>query len=685
MAVAAVVALIVSVINGEGYRVLSVAVRIVVLVVAVALAKYALGTTVGALKQSETEGTPVPAATRGVLFMNLKSGGGKAERFHLVDECTKRGIRPVVLEPGQDWLQVVRDVAASGVDVLGMAGGDGSQAMVGTVAAEMGLPMVVVPAGTRNHLALDLGLDRDDVVGALDGYGEAVERTMDLADVNGHVFVNNVSLGLYAAVVRSEAYRDAKVDTTLAILPQVLGPESEPFDLRFTGADGVEHRGAHIIQISNNPYGTTFAGLGSRPRMDTHQLGVVALVLAKRADAAAVPGRPRVRPSGALRGVLVVGDTDVRGHVRRPDRDGARRGDPGHGLAAAVLDPPDPGPRPAPEAGHRLLAGRPLARLEEVAAPVVGDRPRLRHPSERRARPRLADAAGGTARRRSWRPARRPGDRPPPRHCTSSPRSTSPSTERSPAHRHPRSTGLCVDSPGWRTTRSCGSEPRRRCSRSGDHEGDRAAATGLVAVGINSAVVNLPMKLASRRERPDRDAAGVPEGRHVPMPTSTSFPSGHSASAFAFAGAVGGSVPLLGAPLRGLAAAVAYSRVHTGVHYPGDVIVGSVVGATIGEATVLAARALRRRQSGPGGAVPGDRYGTGADRSSSRRVLRYQSVTTTAMAIALPSAQPATTSESQWTPSTSRLRPTSTARNRPVATSRTRVDRRWAIVMARVS
>ena len=129
----------------------------------------------------------------------------------------------------------------------------------------------------------------------------------------------------------------------------------------------------------------------------------------------------------------------------------------------------------------------------------------------------------------------------------------------------------------------------------GGPRGRRAAATGLVAVGFNSALVNVPMKLASRRERPDRDAAGVPEERHVPMPTSTSFPSGHSASAFAFAGAVGGSVPLFGAPLRGLAAAVAYSRVHTGVHYPGDVIVGSVVGATIGEATVLAARALRRR------------------------------------------------------------------------------------------
>ena len=259
----------------------SVLVRIAVLGMAVTLAHYALGVTVGALVRSETPGVPVPAALRGVLFMNLKSGNGKAERFHLIDECTRRGIQPFVLEPGMDWLQCVRDVAAGGVDVLGMAGGDGSQAMVGTVAAEFGLPMVVVPAGTRNHLALDLGLDRNDVVGALDAYGDAVERTMDLADVNGHVFVNNVSLGVYAAIVRSSAYRDAKVETTLATLPQVLGPDTEPFDLRFTGLDGVEHRGAHAIQISNNPYGTTAGGRSSRPRMDTHQLGVITLVLGK--------------------------------------------------------------------------------------------------------------------------------------------------------------------------------------------------------------------------------------------------------------------------------------------------------------------------------------------------------------------------------------------------------------------
>jgi len=287
VALVAVIAIGVTIVIDEGLTGLSLALRIVALVVAVGLARYALGTTLRSLKAAEVPGTPVPPAQRGVLFMNLRSGGGKAERFHLVDECHRRGIEPQVLEPGQDWLQRVRDAAESGVDVLGMAGGDGSQAMVATVASEFGLPMVVVPAGTRNHLALDLGLDREDVVGALDAYGDAVERRLDLADVNGHVFVNNVSLGLYAAIVRSPEYRDAKVDTTLATLPKVLGPDSRPFDLRFTGPDGTEHSGAHVIQVSNNPYGRTASGMGSRPRMDTQELGVVSLVLGPEGGSAA--------------------------------------------------------------------------------------------------------------------------------------------------------------------------------------------------------------------------------------------------------------------------------------------------------------------------------------------------------------------------------------------------------------
>jgi len=131
----------------------------------------------------------------------------------------------------------------------------------------------------------------------------------------------------------------------------------------------------------------------------------------------------------------------------------------------------------------------------------------------------------------------------------------------------------------------------------GGKRGRRAAVTGVAAIGVNSALVNLPMKFASGRTRPDREGAGVPSQRWVAMPTSTSFPSGHSASAFAFATAVGGEVPALAAPLRALAAAVAYSRVHTGVHYPGDVVVGSMVGTTIGEVAGRTARLVRQRRA----------------------------------------------------------------------------------------
>ena len=239
----------------------------------------------------------MPAAEHGALIMNLKSGGGKAERFHLADECRKRGIEPIVLTPGDDMLDLARDAIDRGADVIGMAGGDGSQALVATIAAERDVPMVVIPAGTRNHLALDLGIDRDDVVGALDAFDEAVERPMDLAYVNGHVFVNNVSLGLYGAIVQSPEYRDAKVDTTLSALPKLLGPDSKPMDLRFDGPDGTHHDGAHVVQVSNGPYGQTFATMTTRPRVDTGRLGITTLVIpddtaAKRFLAAVASGRP---------------------------------------------------------------------------------------------------------------------------------------------------------------------------------------------------------------------------------------------------------------------------------------------------------------------------------------------------------------------------------------------------------
>jgi diacylglycerol kinase family enzyme len=214
-------------------------------------------------------------ANRPVLIMNLKSGGGKAERFHLVDECKKRGIEPIVLQQGDDLLQLAEDAVARGADVLGMAGGDGSQALVASVAARHGIPYVVVPAGTRNHFALDLGLNRDDVVGALGAFADGAEERVDLATVNGRVFVNNATLGLYAKIVQSPEYRDAKRQTATAMLPDLLGPDAAGLDLSFTGPDGSLHKTADVILVSNNPYELQrFSGRGTRERLNQGVLGV---------------------------------------------------------------------------------------------------------------------------------------------------------------------------------------------------------------------------------------------------------------------------------------------------------------------------------------------------------------------------------------------------------------------------
>lgn len=122
----------------------------------------------------------------------------------------------------------------------------------------------------------------------------------------------------------------------------------------------------------------------------------------------------------------------------------------------------------------------------------------------------------------------------------------------------------------------------------GGCRGRAAAGMGLASIAVTSTVLNLGVKTIVRRRRPDRLARSVPVSRHVPMPSSTAFPSGHSAAAFAFATGVGRIMPMAGFPLRGLAALVAYSRVHTGVHYPGDVVAGALLGSALAQATTYA-------------------------------------------------------------------------------------------------
>jgi len=245
--------------------------------VSIASARTALRRAPRAARQVVESRTPVAAARHGVLLINPKSGGGKAEKFDLVGCCRERGIEPIVLNKGDDLLELAERAIANGADVIGMAGGDGSQALVATVAIRHDVPHVVVPAGTRNHLALDLGLDRQDVIGALDAYDDALEHRIDLATVNGRIFVNNSSVGLYAKIVQDPDYRDAKLATTAQKLPEMLGPDAEQLDLRFTGPDGVERPTAHVIMVSNDPYDLhQIIGRGTRQRMDLGVLGIVA-------------------------------------------------------------------------------------------------------------------------------------------------------------------------------------------------------------------------------------------------------------------------------------------------------------------------------------------------------------------------------------------------------------------------
>jgi diacylglycerol kinase family enzyme len=224
-------------------------------------------------KQSLPRATP---PIRPVLFINPRSGDGRAAKVNLAQEAHDRGIETIVLGDGDDLERLVRNAVGSGADGLAMAGGDGSQALVASIAAEHDLPYACIPSGTRNHFALDLGVDREDVVGALDAFVDGGERLVDLGEVNGRVFVNNVSLGVYANAVSQDGYRAAKLRTLLDTLSGTLGPEGTAQELRWRDPDGTEQLSTALLLVSNNAYrlGPTL-GSGTRPRLDAGVLGVV--------------------------------------------------------------------------------------------------------------------------------------------------------------------------------------------------------------------------------------------------------------------------------------------------------------------------------------------------------------------------------------------------------------------------
>ena len=238
---------------------------------------------------------------RAFLIMNPRSGGGKVAKYDLKHKAEALGAKVHLIEgPGPvDVKAIAEQAVADGADLLGVAGGDGTQALVAGVAAEHGLPFVVITAGTRNHFALDLGLDRDNPAACLAALSDGVDLQVDLGAINGRTFVNNASFGAYAEIVESPQYRDDKRGSTLDLLPELLSGQR---GTRLTASVGPRRViEPQALLVANNPYGMgDIAGLGRRARLDRGVLGVVGVRVRSARDAAGLLSRAR---SGRIRAI----------------------------------------------------------------------------------------------------------------------------------------------------------------------------------------------------------------------------------------------------------------------------------------------------------------------------------------------------------------------------------------------
>jgi diacylglycerol kinase family enzyme len=284
---------------------------VVVLTVAtIVIGRAALARLTSGPRMPERATTP---PQRPFLIMNPRSGGGKVVKFDLEARATAQGATVALVEgPGPvDVAAMARAAVADGADLLGVAGGDGTQALVAGIAAEHDLPFLVISAGTRNHFAMDLGLDRDRPDEGLAALTEGVELLLDLGVVGGRTFVNNASFGAYAAIVQSPAYRDDKRGTTLRMLPDLLtGHGGAHLTVRID--DDLTIDAPKAIMISNNPYEVGDpAGLGRRVRLDLGVLGVVSVTVDSAAQAAALLRGQHSRGLSTCTAHEVVIDADV--------------------------------------------------------------------------------------------------------------------------------------------------------------------------------------------------------------------------------------------------------------------------------------------------------------------------------------------------------------------------------------
>jgi diacylglycerol kinase family enzyme len=197
--------------------------------------------------------------------VNPRAGGGSPDANELREEAERRGIDAHVLAPGEDAATLARSAETS---ALGVAGGDGSLGAVAAVAVERKLPFVCVPFGTRNHFARDLGIDRDDPVAALSAF-TGVERRVDIGRVGERLFLNNVSLGLYANLVhRRERRRSRREFLARLRALSILARHRSPLGITIDG-EGVA---ARVVVVANNHYRLDVFSLGERARLDAGAL-----------------------------------------------------------------------------------------------------------------------------------------------------------------------------------------------------------------------------------------------------------------------------------------------------------------------------------------------------------------------------------------------------------------------------
>jgi diacylglycerol kinase family enzyme/membrane-associated phospholipid phosphatase len=485
-----------------------------------------------------------------VLIVNPRSGDGRAAAIDLVARAQRLGVETVTMQPGDDLAALATSMVDRGCDHLMMAGGDGSLGIVAHVAMTRDVPFSCVPVGTRNHFAMDLGLDRRHPVRSLDAV-DGVERWIDVGIVAGQVFLNNVSFGLYPRAIGDPEYRshraramaDAAVDTAGQLETTIT----------VTLPDGREVSDVEVLLTSNNPY--RFIGppdFATRPALDTGTLGII---LADRRS------RLKRGPAAFARWetpMLTIYSDPAEIHAGVD------------GELTTFHAPIDVAIAPkslrvlVPRETQSRSPKESIERLNERAVMLVSGLPALPPPSETDSKPPMLRRMHEMDEEvfdwiATWE---------------------SPVMDRL----MPALSQAASHSKIWMAMAAA-------MSLAGGNKGRRTARNGLAAVAITSFLANLVAKGLFRRRRPIDQ---VPEARRLPTPGSPSMPSGHTASAAAFSCVVGAAYPGLRVPLDALAAAIGFSRVYTGVHYPSDVAIGWLLGRGVGNGVIaLAATAPR--------------------------------------------------------------------------------------------